>query len=150
MHKFLYHSRVIENERTSSLQEKMNRVGNILHSVVKFVGMLVAALLLNLLLHNIIQHINLLNISALHAFENGVLLIMHESAMSAITYLYEHLWGSMLAIVCIAVGFALCICGDCGDVVYIADDHGSVCGADVLRERPARAVSYRYKVSFLS
>lgn len=151
MHKFLYHSRMIENERSNSFHEQMHKVGNILHSVVKLFGMVIVVTLLNLLLHNITRFTNVIGINTLRAIEDGVCLIINGSTMSVITYLYEHLWGSMLAIVCIAVSFALCVYLGFDNVLCLVNTRRRIqsCNAQNGTSRSV-AVSYRHKVCFLS
>lgn len=151
MHRFLYGSRVIENERVASMESKFLKAGSIIHGVVRFLSMFFAICMLNILLSNLTRHTTLVTVNSLRALEEGISLLINDSTLSVITFAYHHMFTALFAIVCFAVVFTLTVSALCFKTVGFVGVKGSRVHSDAQKDRKAScAVSYKFKVCFLS
>ena len=97
MHNFMYGSRVIENERTVSLETHITRAGNTIRSVVKFFAMLVVVLLFNYWLKNFNQRFEF-SFNGIRVLQEFLYLFFNESALSAMSVVYQHMFCAVMAI----------------------------------------------------
>lgn len=106
MHNFMYGSRVIENERTVSLETHITRAGNTIRSVVKFFAMLVVVLLFNYWLKNFNQRFEF-SFNGIRVLQESLYLFFNESALSAMSVVYQHMFCAVMAILGCAAVFTL-------------------------------------------
>ena len=91
MHTFVYGSRVIENEQQIRLERKFRKVGNWVHSVVKFFVAFLFFVVLNTLISNLAQHTNgLFTVHTWRILEEGVRILFVDNAFSTSSLAYQH------------------------------------------------------------
>lgn len=153
MHNFLYGSRVIEDERTVSIETNMMKAGNIIGNIVKSFVMFFIFVLFNILLNNVLEHCSTLaSVNTIRVLEEGIYLLSNDNSLSILYFVYRHMFGVLLAIlggvsVCFAV---VCMCGTVFiDEMKQGGQHFRSCFMQISESRFA-AVSYKQKVSFLS
>lgn len=151
MHNFKYGSRVIENERTVSMETHIVQAGNTIRSIVRLFGMFAALVLVNLLLKNIAER-PVVSLNGMLMVKQSAYFVVNESALSALSFVYQHMFSVVLALlggvaVCVAV---VLLCGKaCAIFVHTRKQgvHGSVSQS---AQSVFQAVSYKQKVCFLS
>lgn len=151
MHNFKYGSRVIENERTVSMETHIAQAGNTIRSIVRLFGMFAAVVLVNLLLKNIAER-PVVSLNGMLMVKQSAFFVVNESALSALSFVCQHMFSVVLALlggvaVCIAV---VLLCGKvCAIFVHTRKQgvHGSVSQS---AQSVFQAVSYKQKVCFLS
>lgn len=148
MHRFLYGSRVIENERTETMKSEIRKTGSTLRQVVKFFVMLVIVILVNLMLRGLARHADM-SLNMVHMVQDGFYCMANDNPLSVITFLFGHLFSSVWMWVCcaalglIAIGCkVLCVCSHRTGSVRRKIAHAA--------SKQYSTVSYRFKVCFLS
>ena len=152
MYSFTYGSRVIENEQRTRLQRNVRRIGNLLYAVVNFCLTFFLFVAINLLLRNIVEHTQLTFVKLLDTLpEYGQLLF--SNSVSVVSFINHHS-------LCIVLAFAFTCVYHFEFVLRAFAGGNCVCAlqhSTVRQERQQsykqteyRAISYRYKVCFLS
>ena len=154
MRNFTYGSRVIENEQQVRLQTNVRKIGNLLRAVVNFCLTFFLFVIINFLLRNLVQHTNFTFVTVLRFVQESAEMLLSNSALSVITFVYEHFFCLMLAVAFTCVyQFGFVLNGNTGrSVANFANEHKSF-GRN-SRENSTQidcsTVSYRHKVCFLS
>ena len=98
MHSFTYGSRVIENEQQVRLHTHVRRIGNLLRAVVNFCLTFFLFVIINLVLRNLVGHTNFTFLSVMRFVQENAEVLVGNSALSVITFLYQHSFCLMLAL----------------------------------------------------
>ena len=153
MHCFMYDSRVIENEQQVRLHTHVRKIGNLLHAVVSFFVTCFLFILINFLLSNLIQHTHMSMISTMRFVHSSAELLLSDSALSAISFAYQHSFGIMLALAFSCVyGCALVLkslCTSENNAEKEKETYSKDSG-EFHTEVGCSTISYRHKVCFLS
>lgn len=151
---FTYGSRIIENERQVKLNKHVSTLGNLLHATVTFFVTFFLFILLNCLLSNLVQHAHLTFVKMLHLVTESAETLLSQGAMSAVYFSHNQtLYVLVLALAfsCVyqfGVVFKALYNGD-SDVDQQQESLAKT-SYELHTEEVAGAVSYRYKVCFLS
>ena len=99
MPSFKYGSRVIENEQQVRLERHVRRIGNWLQAIVNLFVTFFLFVLVNVLLGNLVQHVNLTFVKTLHLVQQSAeVLFSHNEFSIATTFVYQHSLALMLTI----------------------------------------------------
>lgn len=98
MPSFRYGSRVIENEQQVSLERHVKKIGNLLHAVVSSFATFLLFVLINILLSNFVQHTQLTFVKMFHIVQESAEILLSQSALSVISFTYQHSFCLMLAL----------------------------------------------------
>ena len=153
MNSFTYGSRVIENEQQVRLHRNVRKIGNLLRAVVNFCATFFLFVLINFLLRNLEQHTSFTFFTVMRFVQESVEVLLSNSALSIITFLYQHSFCLMLALAFTCVyqfGFVLSTLVSSGTNCE-KDDYAHVKSSQECNTQVGcSTISYRYKVCFLS
>ena len=157
MHTFVYGSRVIENEQQITLERRVRRIGNCVHTVVKFVVAFFLFVGLNALLSNLVHHTNLFSVNAYvntcRFVQEATRVLFVDSAFSTSSIVYQDLMGVVAALTVVGVteyGLVVRALGK-GDEHKEEEQDDQNRREDKLQTVDGcSVVSYRLKVCFLS
>lgn len=151
MQKFTYGSRVIENERTVSLQNNVEKAGSLIHKAVSFLLLFLGVVLLNVLLADIVRNPSIVTVGSSRVFVQGFAFALNCGKMELVYVLYKNVFGFVCAALC---GVWACIvAATCfvRSVCLVGEGRHVVRGEDEqMGGKRYGAVAYRYKVRFLS
>ena len=155
MPSFKYGSRVIENEQQVRLERHVRRIGNWLQAIVNLFVTFFLFVLINVLLGNLVQHVNLTFVKTLHLVQESAEVLFSHNAMSATTtFVYQHSFSLMLAFAFFCVGILglmliHALVKGTGNFASKQLSYGK-CTKEFNIETRETTVSYRDKVCFLS
>lgn len=150
MHKFTYGTRVIENERTVSLQNNVEKAGSFIHKAARFLFASLAVVLLNVLLANIVRNTTVVTVGSMRVFVQGFAFALDGGKLGLVYYVYKRVFGFVCAALCGALMFAF-VALRCNLVCFVGKQRNVVrCNAEQMSGKLCGAVAYRYKVCFLS
>lgn len=148
MRRFLYGSPVTGDRRTQSTESVVKKT-NALGGFVGFFVMFFAFTALNLLLRNIMHGFGYATVAP-HLVADEVYFVFNENALHLLTFAYQHMLGTLVAIVCCIACIALCACLPnflCLD--RSRNGRVGICCAH-RQGKLSETVSYRHKVCFLA
>ena len=153
MPSFTYGTRVIENERQVRLKKNVRRIGDLLHAVVSLCFTFFLFVFINFLLSSIVQNTQLTFIKLLNLVQQNAEVLLSNSLLSVISFTYQHSVCLLLAVAftCVyQIGVMLkTMCSGEGDTEKEQEKHNKD-QQQFQTEQVFSAVSYRYKVCFLS
>lgn len=152
MHSFHYGTRVIENERTVSLESKMISVGNKFCNVVRLLVLFVVFCVVNALLSNLIQHISGFSFNTFKLLEEGFVLFLNDGFVSTFAFVYQNSFGTIFATCCcmVILSLSLFFLGYARLRFFETEKHIVRSNSGSSSEAIFGTVSYKYKVAFLS
>lgn len=153
MPSFTYGTRVIENERQVRLKRNVRRIGDLLHAVVNFCFTFFLFVFINVLLSSIVQNTQLTFIKLLNLVQQNAEVLLSNSLLSIVSFTYQHSVCLLLAVAftCVYhIGLVIkTMCSGESDIDKEQEKHDKD-EQQFHTEQVFSAVSYRYKVCFLS
>lgn len=153
MHSFTYGSRVIENERQVKLQKHVRKIGNLLHAVATFVVTFLLFAFINVLLSSLVQNAHLTFIKILNLVQQGAEVFISHSALSVFSIAYQHSVYMLLAFAFVCLYQVCIVLSALGNVEGDKEKENESYSKDSCQSDTqvgCNAISYRYKVCFLS
>ena len=157
MHTFVYGSRVIENEQQITFERHAKRVGNWIHTVVKFLVAFFLFIVLNALLSNLAQHTNLFSLNAyINAYrfiQEATRVLFIDNAFTTSSIVYQDFLVIVSALTVIGVaeyGLVVRAFGNAEEHREEEQDNHNKREEKLQTVQGCSVVSYRQKVCFLS
>lgn len=150
MHKFVYGSRIIQNERSQSLQIKVEKLGSCLCKAVSFLAMFLLLLLLSLVMKDVEHNSSIVTPQTVRLLEQGIVFAFEQIRHGGGYAQYSLLGLIFVALWCVST-WVITSSNAAHSSQFIGANCKYVCGDDFcVSNKLCAAVSYRHKVCFLS